>query len=224
MNYIFLLIEIIMMFLLMMLTYKFAKKEGLFLYIGFMASVLSLVMFKSIDIFSFEVDLGVPIIIGIFICSNIIVQKYGIDEVKRIITSFVVPYVLTVIILNLVSLVYSSDYNSMTNDAFNSLFGYNLNNLRLVVSGLLSIGFMLWYNAYIYYYIRKNKNKYLFSNIGSVLIVQFIESVVFVLISYVGLFDIYMIFGMIVIRYLLKVVVAFISLLPVSIILKMKVE
>ena len=57
MNYIFLLIEIIMMFLLMMLTYKFAKKEGLFLYIGFMASVLSLVMFKSIDIFSFEVFL-----------------------------------------------------------------------------------------------------------------------------------------------------------------------
>lgn len=81
---------------------------------------------------------------------------------------------------------------------------------------------MLWYNAYIYYYIRKNKNKYLFSNIGSMLIIQFIESIIFVLIAYIGTFDINMLFGMVVIRYLLKVIIGFISLIPVSIILKFK--
>lgn len=222
MNYIYLLIEVILVFLLMIMFYKFGKKEGLFVYIGFMASVLSLVMFKSIDVLSFEVDLGVPCLMGIFVCSNVIVQRYGIDEIKKIIKSFVVPYILTIVILSLVSLTYSSEYNLTTNNAFDSLFGYNLENLRLLVSGLLSIGFMLWYNAYIYYYIRKNKNKYLFSNIGSMLIIQFIESIIFVLISYVGSFEFNMIFGMIVIRYLLKVVIGVVSLLPVSIVLKMK--
>lgn len=223
MNYIYFLIEIILLFLLMILFYRFGKKNGLFMYIVFLGALLSIVMFKSIDVLSFEVDLGIPIIMGIFICSNIIVQKYGIDEIKDIIKSFVIPYVCTAVILSLTSLIMASDYNINTSDAFDSLFGYNLDNLRLFVSGLLSIGFMLWYNAYVYYYIRKNKNKFVFSNIGSLLMVQFIESIIFVFISYIGVFDFTMLFGMIVIRYLLKVVIGFISLLPIDIILKMKV-
>jgi len=224
MNYIYLLMEVILTFLLMVLFYKFGKKDGLFLYIGFMASILSLIMFKSIDILSFEVDLGIPVLMGMFVCGNIIVQRYGIDEIKRIIKAFVIPYIITIVILSLTSLICASEYNLTTNDAFNSLFGYNLENLRLMVSGLLSIGFMLWYNAYLYHYIRKNKNKFLFSNIGSMLIIQFMESIIFVLISYIGVFDFNVIFGMIVIRYLLKVVIGVISLLPISVILKMKVE
>lgn len=223
MNYVCLLIEIILIFLLMVLFYRFGKKDGLFAYIGFMSAVVGTIMFKSIDILSFEVDLSIPILMAIFVCSNIIIQRYGIDEINRIIKCFVIPYILTIIILSLSSLMNSSEYNMISNNAFDSLFGYNLDNIRLVVSGILSIGFMLWYNAYIYFYIRKSKNKYLFSNIGSMLIIQFIESIIFVLISYVGTFDINMLFGMIVIRYLLKIIIGIIGLLPVSIILKMKV-
>ena len=46
---------------------------------------------------------------------------------------------------------------------------------------------------------------------------------IFILIAYIGTFDFTMLFGMIVIRYLLKVLIGFVSMLPVSIILKMKV-
>ena len=223
MNYIYILIEVILVFLLMILFYKVGKKDGLFTYIGFLSSLLSVIMFKSIDILSFEVDLGIPILMVIFVCSNVIIQRYGIDEIKRIIKSFVIPYLLTIVILSFTSLIGVSEYNLTSNIAFDNLFGYNLDNLRLVVSGLLAVGFMLWYNSYVYYYIRKSKNKYLFSNIGSMLIIQFIESIIFVFIAYIGLFDFSVLFGMIVIRYLFKVVIGFISLLPVSIILKMKV-
>ena len=223
MNYIFLLVEVILIFLLMVLFYRFGKKNGLFLYVGFMASILSIIMFISIDIISFEVNLSVPIMMGIFICSNIIIQKYGIDEINSIIKSFIIPYVLTIIIFSLTSLISCSEYNLVTNEVFDGLFGYNLDNLRVFISNLLSIGFMLWYNAYVYYYIRKNNNKYLFSNIGSILIVQFIESIIFVLVAYIGSFEFMMIFGMIAIRYLFKLIIGFIGLLPVSVILKMKV-
>lgn len=222
MNYIYLLIEVIFIFLLMILFYKIGKKDGLFNYIGFMSSLLSVIMFKSIDILSFRIDLGVPILMVLFVCSNIIIQRYGIDEIKKVIKSFVFPYMFTIIILSLTSLIGSSEYNLTSNNAFNNLFGYNLENLRIIVSGLLSVGFMLWYNAYVYYYIRKNKNKYLFSNIGSMLIIQFIESIVFVLVAYIGTFDINILFGMVVIRYLLKIVIGFISLFPIRIILKIK--
>ena len=222
MNYVYLLIETIIVFLLMLLFYRIGKKEGLFLYIGFIAALLSIIMFKSIDIISFEIDLGVPLVMGIFVCSNVIVQRYGIDEIKKIINSFVFPYVSTVIILSLVSLINSSSYHIVTSNSYDSLFGYNLENLRLFISGLLSIGFSLWYNAHIYYYIRKNKNKYVFSNIGSMLIIQFAESILFIIIAYVGVFGFDMLFGMIVIRYLFKIIIGFISLLPFMVVLKMK--
>lgn len=223
MNYIYLVIEIILIFGFMILFYKFGKKDGLFTYIAFISAVLSIIMFKSIDILSFEVDLGIPMVIAIFVCSNVIIQKYGLDEISKIIKCFAIPFLFTMIILSLTSLISFSEYNMTTNEAFDNLFGYNLDNLRLFISGLLSIGFMLWYNAYVYYYIRKSKNKYIFSNIGSMLIVQFIESIIFVFIAYVGAFEINVLFGMIVIRYLIKVIIGIIGLVPVSIVLKMKV-
>ena len=222
MNYIYILIEVVLVFLLMIISYKFGKKDGLFTYLGFMASMVGIVIFKSIDILSFEIDLAIPLLMGIFIVSNIIVQKYGIDEIKRIIKIFIFPYLITTVILCLTSLMTGSEFNLLSNNIYDSLFGYNLDNLRLLVSAFLSIGFMLWYNAYVYYYIRKSKNKYIFSNTGSILIVQFIESIIFVLIAYVGIFDFNMLFGMIVVRYLVKVVIGVISLLPFGIILKMK--
>ena len=222
MNYIYLLIEIIIIFLLMTLFYKFGKKDGLFLYISLMATLLNLFMFKTVDILSFEIDLGIPFIMGIFICSNVIIQRYGIDEVKEIIKSFVVPYVITMFILSLVSLTGGSEYNIITNNSYNSLFGYSIDNIRINVGYLLSISFAIWCNSYIYYYIRVNKNKYMLSNIGSLFTVQFIEGIIFMLITYVGNVDITVLFGMLMIRYLFKVLIGIIGLLPFAIVLKMK--
>lgn len=222
MNYIYLLIEIIIIFVLMLLFYRFGKKDGLFIYISLMATLLGLFMFKTIDVLSFEIDLGVPFIMGIFICGNVIVQRYGIDEVKDIIKSFVFPYIITLSVLCLVSLTISSEFNIATGDAYNELFGYNIDNIRIIVGYLLSIVFSLWYNCYIYFYIRRNKNIYLFSNIGSLLLIQFVESIIFILITYIGTIDITILFGMIVIRYLLKIIIGVISLVPFMFVIKMK--
>lgn len=222
MNYIYLLIEIIIIFVLMVLFYKFGKKDGLFLYISLMATLLNLFMFKSIDIFTFEIDLGIPFIMGIFICSNVIVQRYGIDEVKDIIKSFIIPYVITMFILSLVTLTGGSEYNIITNDSYNNLFSYSIDNIRINIGYLIAISFTLWCNSYIYYYIRVNRNKYLFSNVGSLLVVQFIESIIFVFITYIGAASGTMLFGMLMIRYLFKVIIGMIGLLPFTIVLKMK--
>ena len=56
MNYIYILFEIIFTFFLMLVFYKISKKDGLYLYIVLMSSILSIIMFKSIDLFSFQVN------------------------------------------------------------------------------------------------------------------------------------------------------------------------
>ena len=117
------------------------------------------------------------------------------------------------IIICLGSLALPSEYNNLSSLAFDSLFGYNLSNFRCFIGGLLSIGFMLYLNGEVYYYIRRSKNKLFLSNLGSILIIQFIESIIFVFISYLGEFDFLVNFGMIIGRYLLKVIIGFILLI-----------
>ncbi|MGM9882371.1 MAG: VUT family protein [Bacilli bacterium] len=220
MNYVYLALEIILVFLLMFVFYKIDKKNGLFLYILLMSSIVSITMYKLISILSFQVNTGIPIIMGIFICSNIIIQKYGFDEVKRVIKTFICGYVMTFVLISFTSFV--SPNNLIANVSFDSLFGCNINTLRTFFAGLIAISLMLWYNGSVYYYIRRNKNKILFSNIGSICIIQFLESTIFIIISYIGLFDLTYIFGMITVRYLLKVVIGIVGLFPVLKIVKMK--
>ena len=56
MNYIYIFLEIIFTFFLMIIFYSKGKKDGLYLYIALMSGLLSVFMFKSINLFSFEVN------------------------------------------------------------------------------------------------------------------------------------------------------------------------
>ena len=123
MNYLYLVIETLLVFSLSFISYKIGKKEGLFIYIGIMASVLSIIICSSIDILLFEVTMGLPIVMGIFMISNVIIHRYGLDEVVKIIKVFCVSSVVTYIVLALLSL--TSNIELFSN-SYNELFGYNL--------------------------------------------------------------------------------------------------
>ncbi len=222
MNYIILLLESLLVCCMMILFYKQGKKRGLYLCVAIMASILCVTSFKLVDILGFQVNLGLPLVSGIFISSNIIVQKYGLDEVKKIIITFLMSSILVFLFINLTGVISRSEYNLVSNLAYDNLFAYNLSNLRIFVGGILSTSLMLYYNSYIYYYIRRSKNRLLFSNIGSMLIIQFIESTIFIILSYTFIYSSTELFGMIVIRYLIKVIVGLVGLLPVYVIVKMK--
>ena len=181
MNYILILLEVIFTFFLMFIFYKVGKKNGLYLYMVLMSSIASIIMFKTIDLFSFQVNLGIPIIMGLFICNNIIIQRFGIDEVMRIMTSSGIAYIVVGIIVSLLSLTINSDYVLTSNEVFNSLFGYDINNIRIFIGGFVSIMLMLWSSSYIYYYIRRSKNILWFSNIGTMLFILMLDSFIFVI-------------------------------------------
>ena len=219
MNYLYLMIEILLVIGLSFVSYKIGKKEGLFIYIGIMASVLSIIVCSSIDILLFEVTMGLPIVMGIFMISNVIIHRYGLDELVKIIKVFCVSSVVTYILLALLSL--TSNIELFSN-SYNELFGYNLFNIRLVISEVISIALMLFINGQVYYYVRHNRNNFMICNIGSILSVQFILSMIYIIISYTGVNSLIEIFGMIVISYLCKVVIGLIYLYPASILTKMK--
>ena len=220
MNYIYLLLEVLLIFIFMFLFYKYEKKDGLYIYLGLMSSILCIVLNGSIDIFSFQVSIGIPIIIGLLICSNVIIQRYGIDEVKRILYTYGISYIITFASISLVSLTFTNNIYISSNDTYNLLFGYDLNNIRCIIGSFISVMSMLWIGSGIYYSFRKSKNLLFASNIVTVFVVCFIESLVFVLISYIGSFSAIELFGMISVRYILYVVIGLLSIIPVYVLVK----
>lgn len=213
MNYIYILLEVLIVFLLMVFSYKYGKKDGLYVYIGFMSAIGSII-FGTVDILSFQVNIGIPIIMGIFICSNVIIQRYGIDEVKRIIYTYGASYIISFILIGLVSLVIPS------NNVFDLLFGYNLNNVRCFIGTFISIMIMIWIGSGIYYSLRKSKNMLIISNVVTSFVISFIESLICILIAYTGNFSGIELFGMMSIRYIFEVIVSIIGLIPVYILVK----
>ena len=222
MNYIVLITEILLTFFLIFLAYKMGKKDGLYLGIGLFSSILCVMLFKMINMFDFDVNMGIPFIMGILLLNNIIIHRYGFDEITRILRTFGIAYILTYMVFIITTLNICNKYNLANNDSYNLLFRYDLSNIRYFVGGLLSIGMIIWMGSNVYDNIRKNKNNIIFNNVGSILVVLFIESIIFVSIAHIGNYTVVELFGMIVIRYLIEVVIGLLGLIPVYLIVKRK--
>ena len=181
MNYIILGIQIFLTFFLIFLSYKLDKKDGLYLAISLFSSIICIMLFKMINVLDFDINMGIPFIVGILILNNIIVHRYGFDELKRIMYTFGISYILTYIVIMVTTMIVSSNYS-----------------------------------------IRKNKNSVIFNNIGSILVVLFVESIIFVTISHVGNYTLVELFGMVVNRYLIEVVIGILGLIPIYLLVRRK--
>lgn len=222
MNYIILGIQIFITFFLIFLSYKLGKKDGLYLAIALFSSIICIMLFKMINVLDFDINMGIPFIVGILILNNIIVHRYGFDELKRIMYTFGISYILTYIVIMVTTMIVSSNYNLISNNNYDILFGYDLYNIRYFVGGLLSIGMIIWMGSNVYDSIRKNKNSVIFNNIGSILVVLFVESIIFVTISHVGNYTLVELFGMVVNRYLIEVVIGILGLIPIYLLVRRK--
>lgn len=222
MNYLYLLLETFAVMSLMLILYVAYKKNGLYFFIAIFSSLFSIVIGRHVEIMSFDVNVGIALIMGIFICSNIIIQRFGIDEVKKIVLTFIFSYVISFLFTFLVSYINCSDYNLLSNYYYDEVFGYNFGFFRIFMVGLLVIPLILIMNSYIYYFYRRTQNKLWLSNILSLFITQFIHSILFVLFAYIGSYNAFNLFGMILVRYLVMIIIGIIGLLPVYVIVKMK--
>lgn len=223
MNYLILLTEVLLINFVIILFYKINKKDGLYLCMALFGIMLSVAVSKTIDILSFNINFGFTITIGIIILNNIIIHKYGSDETKKIILTLAFSYIITFILMMITTFMTSSNHNLISNNTYDLLFGSSLYNIRLFIAGLISTIIMLYFDSNIYYYIRKNKNSIIFNNIGSILIILLIESIIFVTISEIGNYSFVALFGMIVIRYLVEVLIGLICILPIYLLVKGKI-
>lgn len=218
-NVILVILEIIICYTSILLLNKKYKTDGLYVY-AIIATFLSCIMsLKQIDILSATVPIGFGVTMSLVIAGNIITQKRGPEEIKTYIVLILVTALISCCFLNMSGLMEGSDYNKFANKSYDSIFEYNL---RVYIANIISIILAVWLNSKLYYELKKIKNKIIISNIFSIVIIELLENIIFVLIAYLFEYEPINIILCIIFRYMIKSVIGILGTIPIYISNKFK--
>lgn len=203
MNIYLLCIEVIICFIAIVILYKNYKLDGLYTYSVIAFILANLMSLKVISIYNFDINLGIATFTSVFISLNIIIQKKGIDEVKKAILYIIISSVIAYSCFYLTSLMNSSNINLFTNKSYDNIF---INSARVYFANIVTMLYILIFNSKIYYYLKRIKNKIWISNLFSGIIVQFISSCLFPIIAYTFIKEPIDIIKIIIIRYMISLI------------------
>ena len=206
-----LIIELIICLLTIVVLYAKYKIDGLYGYIITATIISNIMSLKTIEVYNFSINLGVIPFLTLFITSNIIVQKKGKEEIKRIILLLLLTSTISYTIFLLICNLDSSKINLFTNKSFDNIF---IDSARIYFSNIVTTLYMMFFNSNVYYYLKKQKNKIWISNIFSSIIVQFLATIIFILLAYAITTEMTEIIGKMIARYIISIIVA-ISATPI---------
>jgi len=213
-NIILIAIETIVCYITFILLYKKYKTDGLYVY-GIIATFLACVMnLKQIDLMGVSVPIGFGVTISIIVAGNLITQKRGPEELKTYLSLILITALVSCCFLNLSGLIKSSTFNEIANKSYDSIFKYNL---RIYIALIISIITSTYLCGEIYYLIKRVQNQIVFSNIFSIIIIELLDNILFVLIAYLFEYEAMDLIVCVVFRYIIKTIIGILGTIPIYI-------
>ena len=200
-----LIIEAVICSTILIIMYKKYKLEGLYIYAIILSFLTSMMTLKQIPIDNYDINLGIIPFIMIFTIFNIIIQKKGIEETKKVLLTIISTTLISYIILLLVSYMTSSNINLFTSASYDNIFS---DSMRIYFASIVTLLYSLLLNSKLYYYLKVMKNNILISNVFSSIIIHFIASIIFGLLAFTFTIETVEIIKIIMIRYLISLVIS----------------
>lgn len=213
-NTILIFAETILCYIAFVALYKKYKTDGLYIFAIFATFIACVMNLKTIEIMNIGVPLGLGITTSIVLAGNLITQRQGLEEIKNYVLIILITGVVAFGTLNLSGMLNSSEYNYLANKAYDNIFVYNIRMyLALIVSTITSV----YLSTNLFYTIKRIKNKIILSNIFSIIITEFFENIIFVLIAYLFEYKGIDIILCIIFRYTIKSVIGMFGTIPLYI-------
>lgn len=209
-----LILELVLCLTMIIVLYKKYSKLGIYIYCITAMTLASIMSLKTITLYNYDINLGIIPLVTIYTASNILIQKQGKDESKNILIITLLSFIVGYILLYLTSIMKSSNINLFTSASYDNIFAESI---KIYFATLVSTLYSLLLNMNLYYYLKKIKNSIIISNIFSSIIIQFISSIIFGLISNIFVKDAIDIIKIIMIRYLMSLAIAIISTIVIYI-------
>lgn len=209
-----LVIELILCQSLLLILYKKYNKIGIYTYCT-VALILSTIMsLKTINLFEYDLNLGMIPFVTIFTASNILIQKNGEEDAKTLLLITITSSLISYIILFIVSFMKPSNINLFSSASYDNIFNESV---RMFFATFVTTLYSLLINMKLYYYLKRIKNNILVSNLFSTIIIHFISAILFGLIAFVFTKEPIDIIKIIMIRYLACLCIGILSTIVVYI-------
>lgn len=204
MNYVLIIVEMLLSYLTLLLFHKKFKLDGIYYFI-IMATILSNIMLlNTIDILTYPISVGFGITSSIIISAIILTHKKGPNEITKLIITIIISSIISYSYLTLSSYMGISDINKYTNTSYSIIFK---NNIRIYLANTISLIVNIYLATKLYHTIKQIKNKIWISNIFTIVIVEFIEAIVFCIIAYAFSLKVIDLIMIIVIRYVIRTLI-----------------
>ena len=207
-----LILELILCLTIQTILYKNYKTLGLYTYVIAASLISSLMSLKTINLFNYDINLGIIPFVTIITSSNILIQKKGPDSTKQLILTLSASFLVSYLILYIIHFMTPSNINLFTNASYDNIF---VESPRIYFTSFVATLYSLLLNSKLYYYLKKMKNNILISNLFSSVIIHFIASILFGIIAFIFTKDIIDIIKIIMIRYLLSILISLIGTIPI---------
>ena len=218
-NIILIVTEVILAYIALLILYKKYNVDGIYIFAIISTFLSYMLNLKQISILNVSVPVGFGITTALVIALNILIQQFGKEKVNEFILIVLFTSIASLIFVNIFINMTNSEYNLLSNKSFNNIFS---NNIRTFVSLTISLLITLYIDSKLYYTIKRIQNKIVYSNIFSIVIIEFFENIIFILFAYLFEYSGIDIALCIIIRYIIKTAIGITGTIPLYIANKIK--
>jgi uncharacterized integral membrane protein (TIGR00697 family) len=198
-------------FFLIILAYKLFGKWGLIMWIPISVIVANIQVIQTVKLFGLVATLGNIVYASSFLVTDILSENYGKEEAKKAVWIGFFSLISMTLLMNL-ALAFQplegDDFAAITHDATSTIFSLMP---RIAVASLTAYLLSQRHDVWAYHFWRKRFSKdsqiWLRNNLSTA-VSQLIDSMVFVIIAFYGVFETVVLIEIFVTTYLLKFIVA----------------
>lgn len=204
MNELLFILTIVVCFTTTLVFYKFLGKNGLLIWVAIATIISNIETVKLVDLFGIETALGTVLYASTFLTTDILNEKYGKKfAIKALYIGFTSMVLMTV--FTSIALLFKPSTSDFANESLKLIFTLNI---RITIASLLGFVTSQLIDTNLYN-LLKNKFKHLWiRNNISTMVSQFFDTIIFVLITYIGTVPTKVIIDIMVSMYIFKFVIA----------------
>ncbi|WP_019241922.1 MULTISPECIES: queuosine precursor transporter [Bacillus] len=194
-------------FVLVLLIYRIFGKTGLFVWIGFSTVMANLQVVKTIEIFGLTATLGNVMYGSAFLVTDIINERYGKEEAKKAVWLGFFTLLTMTVIMQMV-LMFNPAPDDFAQPHLEGIFGLLP---RVALGSLAAFIISQHVDVHLFSWIRSKfptDAQFWIRNNGSTLISQFIDTLVFTSIAFIGVYPFEIWVEIFITTYILKFIVS----------------
>lgn len=211
MNILIFILSALFFLLAVIVVYKYFGKNGLYSYICFATILANIAASKSIELFGLATSAGSVLFASTFLCTDILSEKHGKKASKKSVWLGLLISILWMVGTQ-VTILFNPSETDFIHESMKTVFGLVP---RITIASLVAYIVSQLLDIFMYYFIwnktGNNKSKMYLRIIGSTLVSQLVDTIIFVTIAFLNVHPFNVFIQILLTTYFFKIVVAFLS-------------